>query len=332
MHLARHLRVSVLLAFATGVTTAHAWDLHDKPFGFRLQVTDDRTTNFFPAAHPILSMNPAADDFTREPPFAYNALAGLVSENGSFSAGGGVTINSAIALIRLPGDAGTITPLLTRTDVYDSTTRQGQDFDLRTNAATLRYSRHIASNWSLGGAIKLLHNHTALADPTLKIGSTVTKAEYTLGVLGSPVPNWTTGLFVTQAPSWIDTKITDGSGSLKIRSTTLLTRVRGGLGWRPFVDTGIYADVQYLRIRSKDDSANFLRVMLMGEKSITPTLPLRLGLTVDSAGQVTPSVGIGYYGLKGFNFDLNYSYNAYPEIRRELGITNYWILVISKMF
>jgi hypothetical protein len=83
-------------------------DLHDKPFCFRLQITDDRTTNFLPAAHPILSMNPAGDDFTREPPFAHNVLAGLVSENGSFGAGGGVTINSAIALIRLPGDAGTI--------------------------------------------------------------------------------------------------------------------------------------------------------------------------------------------------------------------------------
>jgi len=56
------------------VGTAAAWDLRDKPFGFRLQIADDRTTNFFPAAHPILSMNPVADDFTREPPFAYNVL------------------------------------------------------------------------------------------------------------------------------------------------------------------------------------------------------------------------------------------------------------------
>jgi len=56
------------------VGKAGAWDLRDKPFGLRLQIADDRTTNFFPAAHPILSMNPAADDFTREPPFAYNVL------------------------------------------------------------------------------------------------------------------------------------------------------------------------------------------------------------------------------------------------------------------
>jgi hypothetical protein len=90
----------------------------------------------------------------------HKALAGLVSENGSFAAGGGVTINSAIALLRLPDDGGTVTPLFTRTDVYDSTTRQGQDFDLWTDAATIRYSRHIAANWSLGGAVKLLHNHS----------------------------------------------------------------------------------------------------------------------------------------------------------------------------
>ena len=157
MQLTRHLGLIALLTITTDSTTINAWDLRDKPFGFRLQITDDRTTNFFPAAHPILAMNPAGDNFTREPPFAYNVLAGLVSENGSFGAGGGVTINSVIALIRLPGDAGTITPLFTRTDVYDSTTRQGQDFDLRTNAATLRYSRHIAPNLTVGGAIKLLH-------------------------------------------------------------------------------------------------------------------------------------------------------------------------------
>src|SRR5581483_3471877 len=106
-------RVSLLI-FALNAP-AHAWDLHNKPFGFRLQITED-------------------------PPFGYSAFAGLVSENGSFATGGGVTINSAIALIRLPGDSGTITPLFTRSDVYDSTTRQGQDFDLRTNAFTLRYS------------------------------------------------------------------------------------------------------------------------------------------------------------------------------------------------
>lgn len=319
----------VILAYAA---TLHAWGLTEKSFGFRLQITDNRTTNFFPVAHPILAVNPAGDDFTRDPPFAYNALAGVISENGAFGAGGGVTINSAIALIRLPGDLGTITPLFTRTDVYDSTTHQGLDFDLRSSAATLRYSRHIAPNWTLGGAVKVLRNHTALANAALKVGSNVTKTEYTLGVLGSPIPNWTAGLLVTQAPSWIDTRITTSGGSQEARSTTLLTRVRGGVGWRPLADMGVYADVEYLRIRSKDDAANSARVIFLTEKSLTPAIPLRLGIIVDSSGQPTPSVGMGYYGVRGFNFDLNYSYNTYPEIRREVGKTNYWMLVVSKMF
>src|SRR5882724_10885133 len=102
MQLVRRLGFVGLLAISIS-TQAQAWDLRNKPFGFRLQITDDRTTNFFPASHPILSMNPAGDDFIHDPPFGYNALAGLVSENGTFAAGGGVTINSAIALIRLPG-------------------------------------------------------------------------------------------------------------------------------------------------------------------------------------------------------------------------------------
>jgi len=166
----------------------------------------------------------------------------------------------------------------------------------------------------------------------VKVGSNVTKAEYTLGLLGSPAPNWTTGLFVAQAPSWIDIRITDGSGSQKIRNTTLLTRVRGGVGWRPLPDMGVYADVEYLRVRSKDDSTNFARVIFLTEKSLTSVTLFRLGLIVDTAGQTTSSVGVGYYGLKGFNFHLNYSYNAYPEVRHELGKTNYWVLVLSRMF
>ncbi|GEM_PF-3105900 len=323
-------RVSLLI-FALNAP-AHAWDLHNKPFGFRLQITEDRTTNFFPASHPILSMNPAGDDFTHDPPFGYSAFAGLVSENGSFATGGGVTINSAIALIRLPGDSGTITPLFTRSDVYDSTTRQGQDFDLRTNAFTLRYSRRLTPNWSLGGAIKILHNHTALADTEAKVGSSVTKAEYTLGILGSPVSNWTTGLFVTQAPSWIDTEISTADAHDTQHSQTLLTRVRGSVGWHLMADAGIYTDVEYLHIRDRDTEANFARFMLMSEKSLTPAIPLRLGLTLDTAGQATPTIGLGYYGLGGFNLDLNYSYNAYPEVRHELGKTNYWIIILSKMF
>lgn len=309
-----------------------AWDLRGKPFGFRLQFTDDRTTNFFPTAHPILALNPAGDDFTREPPFVYNVLGGLVSENGHFTAGGGVSINSAIALIRLPGDGGTLAPLLGRTDIYESTTRQGQDFDLRTNSFALRYSRHVSANWTLGGSIKLARNYTALADSMVKVGSHVIKAEYTVGVLGSPKPNWTTGLMITQAPAWADSRISSGAGVSEKRSQTLLTRVRGGIGWRPLADTGIYLDGQYLRVRDKTDAANFFRAMAIGETTVTPTIPFRVGLTIDSDGQPTPSIGSGYYGLMGFNFDLNYSYNAYPEIRREVGRTNYWMLVVSKMF
>lgn len=99
--------------------------------------------------------------------------------------------------MKTPSDTGTITPLFRCADVYDSTNRQGQDFVLRTNAGTLRYSRGVSPNWSFGGAIKVLHNHTALADSALKVGSSVTKAEFTLAVLGSPISNWTTGLMMT---------------------------------------------------------------------------------------------------------------------------------------
>lgn len=137
---------------------------------------------------------------------------------------------------------------------------------------------------------------------------------------------------MTQAPSWIDTKISAGGPNQTQKSTTLLTRVRGGIGWHPLADTGIYTDVEYLRIYNEDESANFARVMFMSEKFVTPRVPLRFGITVDTAGQATSTVGAGLYDLKGLNIDLYYSYNAYPEIRRELGKTSYWMFVVSRIF
>jgi hypothetical protein len=58
----RHLAGFALVILLASASTLYGWGLTEKPFGFRLQITDDRTTNFFPAAHPILAMNPAGDD------------------------------------------------------------------------------------------------------------------------------------------------------------------------------------------------------------------------------------------------------------------------------
>ncbi len=308
-----------------------AWDLRDKPFGFRLQLTDDRMTYFFPASHPIISMNPAGDDLTHEPPFEYNARGLLASEIAHFGSSGWVTIFSPLAFLRL-GDSGTAGLFLHRTDVHDSTTLQGQRFELDTSAATFRYSHRVGPDWSVGGSIKVGRNHTSLEDSSVNAASAVVKGEYALGVMGRLSSQWTTGLFVTVAPSWIDTNIQAGGAAQELKQTTVMTRVRGGFGWQPSPDKGVYFDTQYLRIRNKTDAANLARFMLVGEQFVTPTIPIRLGLTLDTELQATPMVGFGLYNLMGLNFDFYYGYNSYPEIRHELGKTNYWLIGVGKSF
>lgn len=51
--------------------------------------------------------------------------------------------------------------------------------------------------------------------------------------------------------------------------------------------------------------------MLMAEKFLTPTLPIRISVTVDTAGKSALAAGIGVYDAKGINVELYYSYNAY---------------------
>jgi len=46
----RHLAGLIFFVILATAATLHAWGLTDKPFGFRLQITDDHTFNYFPAA------------------------------------------------------------------------------------------------------------------------------------------------------------------------------------------------------------------------------------------------------------------------------------------
>ena len=135
---------AVFLFFASSEVT-HAWQLDDQPFGFRLLVTQDRNTGFSPVAHPVFSVNPAADDFLREPPFTYTAAPGVAYEYTGLSAGGFVSTASLASYFRF-SEEGTFMGVYGRTDVFNSTTRQGEKFDLDSDGVTLRYSRHLLPN------------------------------------------------------------------------------------------------------------------------------------------------------------------------------------------
>ena len=307
-----------------------AWHLDNQPFGFRLLVTQDRNSGFAPVAHPVFSINPAADDFLRDPP-SYKAVPGIALEWTGLEAGGWVSTESLLSYLR-PAEEGTFLGIYGRTDVYDSKTRQGEIFDLDGDAFTLRYSRHLSQTITLGGGVKVTRSKAMLKAADAKVESTGVESEFTLGLLAGLNPQWTAGFLVTQAPLWSNTKFVSDGTTDREKATTHLTRVRGGVGWKPRPTLGLYADAEYLRVSSDGASMNSARGILFGEYFLTPTLALRLGTVVDSAAKVTYNFGVGYYGLKGVNFDVAYSHNAFAEVAHEFGKTDYLLLIVSTSF
>ncbi|MDZ4347771.1 MAG: hypothetical protein U1E51_35635 [Candidatus Binatia bacterium] len=310
---------------------ATAWHLDDQPFGFRLLTTQDRNLGFSPVAHPVFSSNPAADDFMRDPPFTYKAAPGVAYEYTGLGAGGFVSTVSLAGYFR-PSEEGTFMGVYGRTDVFNSTTRQDAKFGLNSNGITLRYSRHLQPNVTLGGSVKLTKVGSSLEDSASKVKSSGFVSEFTLGLLAGLNERWTAGILMTQAPLWSDAEIFSGGVKTTDSSKTLISRLRPGLGWRPTPAFGLYVEGEYIRVANKDAKMNFARGNLLAEYFPTPVVALRAGAILDSAAKVTYNAGFGYYGFSAVKFDVGYSNNAFAEVRHEFGKMHYLFVILSTTF
>jgi hypothetical protein len=109
---------------------------------------------------------------------------------------------------------------------------------------------------------------------------------------------------MTQEPVWSHGTISSDGSKTRSSSTTLLSRYRIGLGWRPLPTFGLYVDGEYLRASNKDAAMNFARGNLLAEYFPTPVMALRAGAIIDSAARVTYNAAIGYYGFSAVKFDF----------------------------
>jgi hypothetical protein len=78
-------------------------------------------------------------------------------------------------------------------------------------------------------------------------------------------------------------------------------------------------DAQYLHIANKTDSVDVARGFLGAEIFPVQGLALRLGTSIDTEVQASVSTGVGFYFIKNVPLEIAYSYNAFPEVRREFG-------------
>lgn len=348
---------ALVFLLLTGATPCPASDLTDESFGLKLGLALDRSSTFTDVialsastAYPFLSsVNPAAGDFLREPPYDFRVIGTLTGAYVHFGNGSSLAATAASATYRLPG-AGTLLASYTRIDSQDVESHQGDHFTLRSNELRVTYS-HLLERWiSLGGSVRLSGSRVGasslLFDFPLHTDTESLGVEGSLGVMVAPHRAWLVGLFV--ALGWTRNETTGfadlppapfGPGFTRIDFTdnTRSLNVRGGVGWRPSDTFGVYADWQYLRLEnvrigSSDDSADVGRMYAGVEYLPLPFLALRVGGSADTDRQFTVSTGVGFYPTKNFQAELAYVYNAFPEVRKEFGRAHLISLSLAVVF
>ena len=113
--------------------------------------------------------------------------------------------------------------------------------------------------------------------------------------------------------------------------------VRAGVGWQPSDRVGAYLDGQYLRLEydlrgSPRNSVETGRISSGFEYLPIKGLTLRVGGTVDTSRQLSPSAGVGVAPVSWLQLDLAYVYNAFPELRRDFGPAHRISLSLAAVF
>jgi len=319
---------------------APAWEWRGEPLSFRIRLALDRASVFTDvvarsatAAYPYgSSPNPAADDFQREPPNDFTVVG---SATGSFIAfGGGPSLSGgSVSGSWRPPFGGTLTAFYSRTDSRDVSSAQGDHFALHSNEITIRYSRSLLpERLSVGAGVRFIDSTLGVNDlffdfPRRIITDTV-GVEGQLGVVGRVHPQWLLGLFVTGSWSRPESQVTAflppppfGPDTVRatVKDEVRSINVRGGAGWQPKDWFSLFADAQYLQLSGDQGSAEVGRLYTGIEISPIRSIVLRAGGTVDTQGKMSMSTGVGIYLLKAIQAEIAYSYNAFPEVRREFG-------------
>lgn len=315
---------------------------NDEPFGFRLNLALDRISVYTDVigrqasnASPFgSSTNPAAADFQRDPPFAYE-LVGAVDTNQAFFQSGAWIESFVGAFAWRPGDAGTFKLIYVRSDTPNGRSRQSGpsglgEILLRNDKLGVGYSKKINSQLSLGGEFTVtsasvdvqgMSSLGAFTVPSISKTNSI-GVDFNFGAMYAVNEQWMLGVSAGTGWSHSKTKLTAFTPApllFDVTDTMQATNIRLGVGYHPVAWLGFFGDVQYLHLDSDLGNADVVRG-LFGVEVFTPQkLAFRAGISADTQTSFAYSLGVGYYGLDHFFFELAYRYNAFPEVNRELG-------------
>jgi hypothetical protein len=318
---------------------AWAGGLGDEPVGFRIGLAIDRASAFTDVvglsastAYPYgSSVNPASDDYLREPPNAFTWAFTTTGDYVHFDHGASLTAAAASASYRWE-KAGTFSVSYTRFDSHDAKSHQGDGYGLHSNEVDLGYAYRFLKNLAIGVEVRLNSSTTNIsgtfADLPLRTETDSQGIDVRVGTLIGLGEHWLLGLFAGGGTARTHTTgdlITPdppfGVGAMRFRISDEVTNenFRLGLGWRPSDALGVYADIQYLKLQGHTNVTDVERGYLGVEYMPMQAIALRVGTSVDSFGSVSASTGVGIYAIKQVQTELAYVYNAFPEVRREFG-------------
>src|SRR5687768_14523033 len=158
----QHRRLLSLLSFIAVILLpfgrAAAWEWHHAPFDLRLGLSLDRASSFTDvvglsasAAYPYgSSVNPANDDFLRDPPNDFRLVLTGTGLYVPFETGAFITAAAGSVTYRLL-TAGAFTFSYSNAGSHDAKSSQGDTYRLHSQDFTLGYS-HLVEKWlAVGG-------------------------------------------------------------------------------------------------------------------------------------------------------------------------------------
>lgn len=327
-------------------------DIDEEPVALRIQLSLNRASAFTDTlgrsasvAYPLgSSVNPAAYDFLREPPYDFGALTTLTTNLVTFRTGTTVTGFSTNSAYRVPA-AGTVYGSYIRTDSHEGDSRQGDEYDLASDELTLGYSHRLRRGLAVGGSVKLLDASLDVDDTYLAFPRSTESASDGLelkgGVLSALGERWLVGLSGSVGWRWTDIEgrvflppPPFGPGTVPIDEdvTSRTVDLRAGAGCRVSRALDVYLDYQYLHLYGGGDSVDVGRLLTGIEARPADAWFVRLGGSVDTEHEETISAGLGYHGIENLPIEMAYIYNAFPEVNREFGRNHLFSLSVVLIF
>lgn len=281
------------------------------------------------------SMNPAVLDWEKaQTPFEASASGHfnrLDFENG-------MDLNAAVISGTIDTHkAGVLSPTFAQVSSNRVPNRQGIDYEVSMDLEQLSWGKQVSETFAVGLGLSYSESEVTLRTMDLPLmESTSESYGLRLGAAYAYNKDLLLGLAVdySSAPSKTMTFVPftfSGNDELQ-KDTATQYLVRPGLSYTYWKDSAFYADYQFGFFHDDTGSHREHRLYAGIDQELIPGLYGRIGSVVDATGAVGYSTGLGLYPCKYFSMSIAYQRNMMPEIEREFGRCQIYVLSVSVSF